>query len=381
MYTPIEQGGLGVRNVTAQINVFRLPLIRSIVCGAHNTYFMSNLAERVISMIVEGKSCSSNAFIESVDQCVRKLKIRVHQMPQNIFSRILVTNENYVKPVQCKILRDCGVQNLAHVFSQDSIEKTIEDLQAFKIRSLVKVLKELSECLSSVVKSSDETPILFAFCSINRFFMEVTCENDYLISLASGNNYFSSEDIKKIKAFDWKLVKKSKTLKEAEIIWRFRHSALLSPELAFHMHLVDEKKCPMCLGNYGSSRHYIVCNTSKPLWEYVKRLCEIAGCKWKPIYRHKGICEPKWKCLNHLVSLVYTVIYNYVVCKFNGLPHNGELLVKFKQSVFELLYVEFSKAKSCGATEVERLKVYWEPLSYVFRVMGSCIDIRLPSFP
>ena len=163
-------------------------------------------------------------------------------------------------------------------------------------------------------------------------------------------------------------------------MWKFRHDALLSTSLAFHMGLSSSKRCCMCNRDSIGVNHYIACEKTKPMWKYVEQLYNRSGFTWKSSHKFKGVNTAGWFCLNHLIRAAYLLTIDCVLCKLNRLPHDDDLPGDFRRKLFEILYFQLYTAKLYGNHKINAFHANLLPLNFLYKIDCNSIDIRHRSF-
>ena len=381
VYLPVSLGGLGLKNVHAQVRIFRVRLAVSISQGNFNNYFMSDLAQHVTSILATGTSTSGDTFYQSIADTAQEVSLRTHNMPHRLYNILSVRHPSYFSSGSSKLFLEHGLLHVKDLMDANTRTSILAQLPAYKARQLEHAFRSVERELLKLVPSTKD-PQYYVQCNLNKKMVELSRGNEYAVCAISPQIIgFTEAEIRKMTAYNWKVLKKALSLAEAEIVWKFRHDAVLSPSLAFYMKLSSSKCCPLCNRDSTGVKHYIACERAASVWKYTELLFNKAGYAWKPGYKFKGISSAEWVCLNHLVSAGYRVIYDLVLCKLNKLPHNEDLQEKLKRKMFEILYLEFYKARMYGSHKVLAFSMYWRPLNFLFKANDSSIDIRLPSLP
>ena len=167
-----------------------------------------------------------------------------------------------------------------------------------------------------------------------------------------------------------------KTIREREIVWKFRHGAVCTPKLAYHMGLRLEKKCFFCKSVCHDWKHLLLCAKFDQMWASVKCIVEKAGFKWNSKFLFSGNCSAEYKAVNHLLHVAYMVVYEYIIFEINKFKYKFNPPSRYKQLLFEMLYLDFKI--SCDS-EQSRIAFdnYWQKVSFLYKITGRYIDIRI----
>ena len=130
-------------------------------------------------------------------------------------------------------------------------------LPAYKRRRVYLAYQRAKDEISKRIPSANATKY-YVRCNFSDSTVELTKGREYLLCAFTSDSLQQSEpELRKLKSYNWTIVKRALNLSEAEIVWKFRHDALLSPSLAFHMGLSSSKQCCMCKQGCTGVNHYL----------------------------------------------------------------------------------------------------------------------------
>jgi len=210
---------------------------------------------------------------------------------------------------------------------------------------------------------------------------DISLNNLYPIVLCSlGGTKFEQQDIQKIKTHNWNMVSGGLDLREQEVVWRFKHNAVLTPVIAQQLCLANSSDCPFCHHiEIGKCTHYLDCTFFEPMWNLIGKICSEAGATLTARNKMHGFVNVKEKVLNHLIYIGYAIIYEKVNLALNNVPVNVTVIARFKQKLFEYLYISFFKARMSGLDKIVDFELYWNTLKCLFKISGKSIEITLPA--
>ena len=153
----------------------------------------------------------------------------------------------------------------------------------------------------------DENRLAFQMPNaLNDKTVEMTKENSYsLLYWARLKATLSSDDKKKIEAGHWINLRFYKTVKEKKIAWRFRHVAIRTPILAFHVGLFNRNQCFFCMSRNPTWKNLLVCHRFDEMWSNVKSIAKRAGLCWSTKFLFSGTNLIELRVLNHILNCAF----------------------------------------------------------------------------
>jgi len=113
------------------------------------------------------------------------------------------------------------------------------------------------------------------------------------------------------------------------------------------------------------------------VWSFLKLTIEKTGAVRSEKMKSDGLPSANNKCLNNLIFLVYRLIYDTYIYEFNKYKYNSNPLLRYKQKIYETLYLDFYKARMRGMEAEESFLLYWKKCHFFFKIKNSSIDIRI----
>ena len=189
--------------------------------------------------------------------------------------------------------------------------------------------------------------------------------------------YCNNIDTNKISKYPLSRLSQCLNNKEKETTWRLWHEALLTPKIALNMKLYHSNKCPLCDLNDPTTKHYLNCEYFESVWLFIKKTVERSGQVWSDKLKKLGIQGNGKQCLNNLIFTAHSLIYETFIYEFNNYQYNCNPLIRYKQKIFEILYLEFHLAKLKGELSILKYSIYWQKCDFFFKIMNNSIDIRI----
>ena len=134
--------------------------------------------------------------------------------------------------------------------------------------------------------------------------------------------------------------------------------------------------CPFCKSIRPKTKHYLQCKHFDPIWKYLRELVNKSGENLSEKCRMKGFSK-NVNCLNNLLFIAYRTIYDTFIFEFNSFPYDSNCLLRYKQNLFETLYVAFHIEKRKGIDHEFKFNKYWSTINFCFKIHNSTIKINL----
>ena len=201
-----------------------------------------------------------------------------------------------------KVLHDCGIHTAGQILHENS--QWCDTLPPHKRRTAATAFKEALALLKDLKKcdKDDDALGLQAYSNMDAAHVEITNNNIYeIFHWSRVFKCMSINDVKKIKSQNWKPLRHSLCIREKDIAWKFKHGAICTPQIAFHMGLTKSTRCFFCSSTCPSWRHLLVCENFTNMWELCKSIVTRAGGRWSRNVIFNGFHDKELLILNHVL--------------------------------------------------------------------------------
>ena len=378
VFSPQEQGGLGVKNPLDQLRIFRYRLFAKTVISDFNEYMLSTVADNMLKFVL-GNQRPSSAFYRNVREHLASWKLKPACMvPAKISDWPL--SEFFLSPGEAAVLISHNIHRFGILMDDTALLAILAEVPSHKRRSLVRSIPTFKDKIVQFQHNPKaDDPHFQAHDVLLEKDEVITPRNSYRICywrriLPS----CSVTDLAKAKSTHWKPLKLCLSPRELDISWRVRHGAISTPQLAYRMGLRPNYNCFFCYAYRPNLRHLLVCPHFDRMWTVVQAVAEESGATWNRRKIFAGYLLGECGILNHIIHAGYLVVHESITFAMNSVSCNHDPVKRWKQIMFDMLYCDF-KSKCYDEISILRFNTYWRKLDFLYKICGRSIDIRIPS--
>jgi hypothetical protein len=387
-YAPQSKGGLGLKSPEVQINIFRLRALSKAQSPRCSKYFLKNLISLSDTILFENRP-NLDPNLEFLRLTIINMSFTFLLLPsQLVFNRLHLTNEVVFGSSGFPVLETIGITTAGEMellllsssipdIPERRLRKLNAETRSYKVKKST-FLKSLKPSNSDSDPNSLQTPLFRAYDPILGEIVEVTEENDYLLSFFGlfAFESFSAQDKQKLKSKKWERLKGTKLSSlETDIVWRIWNSCVITYKIAQRMGLMSSGNCAFCPQENPNCLHIVYCSSAEPLWSYVWDRVGKMGIHVNRKERIFGYDGSSSSLLNSVIFLALVVLYRRFLYNVNSGKIVYDLVQSYKELLREKIYIEYIIAKSNNMTP--SFPASWGEGMGLFELNGDKLEITL----
>ena len=378
VFSPREQGGLGVKNPLDQLQIFRFRLFGKMLTNDFNEYLLQNVADNMLKHVV-GYEKPSSAFYRNIQEHMVSWKLVPACIPPAQINKWPISII-FLSPEEVSVLKSHKIQQMGTLTNSDELTAIVGAAPSHKRRCLERNVATAKEKTAQFQHNPKmEQPHFQAYDTLSEKRDVITTQNSYKICYWRRMFPTCSEaDLTRAKSAIWKPLKLSLSPRELDISWRVKHGAISTPQMAYRMGLRPNYSCFFCDAYRPNWRHLLVCPHYDQMWALIEAVAVRSGAKWSRNRIFSGFPLGECGIINHTIHAGYLVVHVSITLVMNSVNCHLDPVKRWKQILFDMIYCDF-KHKCHDETTTLRFKIYWRKLDFLFKTCGRSIDIRIPS--